>query len=418
MIDYLTNKLKRAWTYLRVLLKWAVLASLLGVICGLVGSAFDLCVAWATQLRQEAGRLIFLLPAGGVFIAALYRWAGFEKDPGTNLVIASIRTNAPIPSSMAPLMFVSTTITHLFGGSAGREGAALQIGGSIGAQVGRWLKLDDKDLRLITMCGMSAVFAAIFGTPLTATLFAMEVISVGVLYYTAIIPCILSALVGFGLSLKLGVIPVRFDLPPAPALSVLPAIQVAMLAALCALVSILFCVAMHRSSALYQKYLPNPYLKAAAGGGAVILLTLLCGADYNGAGMDIIAAAVDGSARPEAFLLKIIFTALTLGAGFKGGEIIPTLFIGSTFGCVAGGLLGLDPAFGACVGMVALFCGVVNCPIASLILSVELFGAEGMVFFGLACGVSYMLSGYYSLYSSQKIVYSKLSPVYVDRETH
>ena len=418
MIDYLTNKLKRAWTYLRVLLKWAVLASLLGVICGLVGSAFDLCVAWATQLRQEAGWLIFLLPAGGVFIAALYRWAGFEKDPGTNLVIASIRTNAPIPSSMAPLMFVSTTITHLFGGSAGREGAALQIGGSIGAQVGRWLKLDDKDLRLITMCGMSAVFAAIFGTPLTATLFAMEVISVGVLYYTAIIPCILSALVGFGLSLKLGVIPVRFDLPPAPALSVLPAIQVAMLAALCALVSILFCVAMHRSSALYQKYLPNPYLKAAAGGGAVILLTLLCGADYNGAGMDIIAAAVDGSARPEAFLLKIIFTALTLGAGFKGGEIIPTLFIGSTFGCVAGGLLGLDPAFGACVGMVALFCGVVNCPIASLILSVELFGAEGMVFFGLACGVSYMLSGYYSLYSSQKIVYSKLSPVYVDRETH
>lgn len=418
-MDFLIKKCRHAGVYLQTLLKWTGCAGLVGLVCGVVGASFDLCVGWATGLRAAHGWLLFLLPVGGLLIVGLYRLAGLRQDPGTNLVIGSIRTDDAIPFTMAPLIFVSTTITHLLGGSAGREGAALQIGGSIGSRMGRLFHMNERDLHLMTMCGMSAVFSAIFGTPLTAALFAMEVISVGEFYYAAIVPCVLSALVGYGIALGMGVEPVRFALSGLPNLGIVSVLQVVVLAALCALVSVLFCVAIHQTSALYQKHLPNPFLRVAAGGVAVVLLTLLCQTgDYNGAGMDIIGRAVAGSAHPQAFALKIVFTALTLGAGYKGGEIIPTLFVGATLGCVAGPLLGLDPAFSAGIGMIALFCGVVNCPITSIILSVELFGAQGMVLFGLASGVSYMLSGYYSLYSSQKIIYSKLEPVYVNSKTH
>jgi len=182
------------------------------------------------------------------------------------------------------------------------------------------------------------------------------------------------------------------------------------LAVLAALVSIAFCVLMHGAGRLYKKYIPNQYLRALAGAALVIALTLIEGSgDYNGAGGGIIELAVEGQVRvPWAFLLKMVFTALTLGAGFRGGEIVPTLFIGSTFGCAVGPLLGLDPSFGAAVSMIALFCGVVNCPLASIFLAIELFGGGGLLFFALACALAFLLSGRFSLYSSQKIVYSKL----------
>lgn len=155
------------------------------------------------------------------------------------------------------------------------------------------------------------------------------------------------------------------------------------------------------------------------GGVLIVLLTLLVGSrDYNGAGGQVIEAAMEGTAVPWAFVLKMVFTALTLGAGFRGGEIVPTFFVGSTFGCAVAPLLGLDPAFGAAIGLIALFCGVVNCPVASIVLSVELFGGEGILFFALACALSYLLSGKFSLYSSQKIVYSKLEPKYIDENAH
>ena len=186
---------------------------------------------------------------------------------------------------------------------------------------------------------------------------------------------------------------------------------------LCAL-GIMLCMGLHISGWLYKKLLPNSYIRVAAGGALVVLLSLATGTrDYNGAGLGIIVSAVSGEALPWAFAAKLLFTALTLGAGFKGGEIVPTLFIGSTFGCFAGGLLGLDPGFGAALGLIGVFCGVVNCPISSIVLSVELFGGDGLVYFALACAVSYMLSGRFSLYSAQRIVYSKLEPTYVNAET-
>ena len=191
--------------------------------------------------------------------------------------------------------------------------------------------------------------------------------------------------------------------------------QVILLSILCALLSIIFCWAMHAASKAYAKVFPNRLLRAACGGLIVVALSLLIGtSDFNGAGMQVIQRAMQGEADWYAFLFKLLLTALTLGAGFKGGEIVPTFFVGATFGCVVGPLLGMDPSFAAAVGLVALFCGVINCPVASFTLSVELFGGEGVIFFGIASVIGYMLSGYSGLYHGQKIIYSKLEPQMID----
>ena len=410
------RKATSACGYVVTFCKWVLIAFLTGAVGGLIGSAFDKSVELVTGLNTRNSWLLYLLPVGGVVIVLLYQISKIPDETGTNHVIDSIRSDKGVPLLLAPLIFISTVITHLFGGSAGREGAALQLGGSIGSQVGKILHLDEKDMHLVIMCGMSGVFASLFGTPLTATLFAMEVISVGVIYYSGIVPCIVSSLTAYGVSILFGISPIRFNLKTVPGLSVENILRVAGLAALCAVVSILFCLAMKGTEKFLKKFFKNQYLRIIAGGAAIILLTLLVGTrDYNGIGISVIDGAIlDGA---EAFLLKIVFTAVTIGAGFKGGEIVPTLFIGSTFGCVAGGLLGLDSGFAAAVGLVALFCGVVNCPIASFILSIELFGAQGMVLFAVACAVSYMLSGYYGLYSSQKIMYSKLKAEFININT-
>ena len=193
-------------------------------------------------------------------------------------------------------------------------------------------------------------------------------------------------------------------------------VKVAALAALCALVSVLFVSVIHFAEHKAKHFIPNKWLRAVGGGCAIIALTLLVGStDYNGAGMNIIEAAIEeGHARPEAFLLKLLFTAVTLSTGFKGGEVVPSFFVGATFGCVVGPLLGIPAGFAAAVGLVAVFCGAVNCPIASTFLAIELFGADGLLFYALACGMSFMLSGYSSLYSSQKILYSKLKAQYIN----
>ena len=262
---------------------------------------------------------------------------------------------------------------------------------------------------------MSGVFATLFGTPLTATFFAMEVISVGIIYYSSFIPCIVSSIVAYKISLLFGLEPVYFNLKIIPAISASSVIKVTVLGALCAIVSIVFCESLHKTSRFVKKYIKNEYLRIALGGLVIVILTMMLrNTDYNGTGMNIISKAINGEAKYEAFFLKIIFTAITISVGYKGGEIVPTFFIGSTFGCVAAKFLGIDPGFGAAIGLIALFCGVVNTLISSIILSIELFGADGVILFSIACGVSYMLSGYYSLYSSQKIVYSKLKAEYIN----
>ena len=399
-------------------LKWIGLALLTGVAVGAFSTAFAWCLLHVTSLRGMFPWLLFFLPLGGLVIVFLYRSAGVKKDLGTNLVISSIREKGIVPGLMSVLIFASTVITHLFGGSAGREGAALQIGGSLGHLLGRGFRLDERHKKVMIMCGMSAAFSAVFGTPMAAAVFSMEVISVGIMHYSALVPCMFSSLIASRFAARMGIAPASFDIMNIPELSVGGGLKMCLLALCCAGLSILLCSALHKSSELYQKFIKNPYIRIFVGGCLVILLTVICQTgDYNGAGTEVIARAVQGEVVPAAFILKILFTAVTLGAGFKGGEIVPTFFVGATFGCLFGQIMGISPSLCAAAGMAATFCGVTNCPLTTLLISFELFGFSAVPYFMIVIPLSYLLSGYKGLYHDQIIVYSKYRPQFINRRS-
>ena len=415
-MERLKERVAHIGQYAVTLLKWMVLGGVIGLVGGIIGSLFHIGVDTATQVRLAHSWVLYLMPVGGLAIVGLYRLTKTEGK-GTNDIIASVHFGEQVPGLLVPVIFVSTVITHLCGGSAGREGAALQIGGGIGYRAGTLLHLGEKDLPLATLCGMSGVFAALFGTPLTATVFALEVISVGVLYYAGLVPCLTAALTGYLVSVLMGVPPTRFTVT-VPGLEVRTMLLVMVLALLCAVVSILFCRGLHGVEHLLKRTLKNPYLRVAVGAAVLIGLTLLTNGDYNGAGMEVIGRAIAGQADPWAWVWKLLFTAITIGCGFKGGEVVPSFFVGAAFGCVAAGWLGLPAGFGAAMGLVSVFCGAVNCPLASIILSVELFGSGDLLYFAMACSISYLISGYCGLYSSQTILYSKLRAEFINVRTH
>ncbi len=402
----------------KVLLRWVFLGTITGGIVGVLGAAFYHSIAWATSFREEHDYIILALPFAGLFIVFFYRLFKDYEDKGTNLVIKSIQGGEHLPIVKAPLIFVSTVATHLFGGSTGRESAALQMGGSIGYNLGKVFRLSEGNVKIMTMCGMSAAFSALFGTPMTASFMAMEIESVGIMYYSALVPCVIAALVAQGVAGYLGVAAEVFSVNVVPEFSTYNAVFTGILAILCAVVSVLFCRVLKFAGGAYRTVFPNHFLRIFVGGCIVALLTFISGTRYyNGAGINVIEMAIEGNAPYAAFLIKIIFTALTLGAGYKGGEIVPALYVGATFGCLYSQLLGFDPALCAAIGMGALFCGVTNCPISSLFICFELFGFKGMPYYLLAIALSYTFSGYSSLYSSQKIVYSKFHNKYVNRDT-
>lgn len=415
-------KLKSASDYMFTFLKWGAIAVLIGIIGGGVGALFHVSVNEANVFFTKYDKIIWLMPIGGLVIVALYKKSKMLNNRGTDGVISSVRDNDNVPLILAPLIFVSTVITHLFGGSSGREGAALQLGGSIGSNIGKLFGVGGNDMHLVIMCGMSAVFSALFGTPITAAFFALGITSVGIMYYSCLVPCLLASMTAYIVTSMLGLEPTHFLLAIVPQVTVITVLQTILIAVLCAELSILFCTTMHYTARRLRIWFKNPYLRIFVGGLIIIALTYLTdflgSKDYNGSGMNIITRAVEeGSANNFAWIFKIIFTAVTIGAGFKGGEIVPTFFIGATFGCFVGNLIGIEPGFAAALGMIAMFCGVLNCPVASIILSVELFGSSGFILFAIAAGVSYMLSGYYGLYSSQKIMYSKLKSEYINADT-
>lgn len=413
-MNYIINCFTTSKDYIKTLLKWLVIALAVGLLGGIIGSVFHICVDEVTHLRGKNGWMLYLLPLGGIVIAAMYRAFRSKGVIDTNLVIKSVRENDKIPLIMVPLIFIGTVITHAFGGSAGREGAALQIGGGIGYNLGKLFKLNKTDLHIITMAGMSSVFAALFGTPVTAAIFSLEVVSVGAFNFMGILPCIISSISAFWIAKLFGIPATKFDVAFGT-ITAFDFAKVLLLGVLCAILSIIFCLAIKKAEHYMDKLIKNSFLRSFAGGAIIVGLTLLVGTtDYNGAGMDVITKAVSGNARYWDFALKIVFTAITISAGFKGGEIVPTFFIGATFGCVIAPLIGLAPGIGASIGLVALFCGMVNCPIASIFLGIELFGAEGTLLYAIACAVSYVMSGYTSLYKTQKIVYSKTNAEYVD----
>lgn len=396
--------------FLKAFVKWLLFGAAIGLIVGTAASCFGLALGLVNGLRGEYPLLKLGLPVGGLAIVFLYRFFKNHSDKGTNTVVASLHSSVDIPGKMAPLIFVSTVITHLFGGSAGREGAALQLGGSIANVIGRTVKLNDDDRRTVIMCGMSAGFSALFGTPMAAAVFSMEVVRVGSMQYSAFVPCVVAAITGNFVAKWFQLPPEVFPFTNVPELSPVSFAQILLFAVAAALVSILFCVALHEAEHLYEKHLKNPYLRIAVGGIAIVGLTFLLGTDlYLGSGMGIIEEIFHhgGSVEWYTFLLKLLFTALTIGAGFKGGEIVPSFTVGAAFGCCVAGLFGLPVELVTACGMVGVFCGVTNSPMTALLISFELFGFAGMPYFLTTVAVTYMLSGYHSLYREQRFSNSK-----------
>ena len=404
---------------IRYFIKWSALALVIGSVAGAAGTIFSMGVSWATGFRLSHPSMLFFLPVSGLLIVWMYHSFHEERNRGTNMVIDAISSNERVTPATGPLIFFSTILTHLGGGSSGREGAALQLGGSIGNSFGEWFKLDERDKKIAIMCGVSAVFSALFGTPVAAAIFSLEVVSIGVLYYAALVPCVFSSFLAVGIARAAGLEGEHFPVEMIPALNLKAMGLLVLLGILCAAVSILFCVLLHTAEHAYRKYFPDARVRILAGSFLFIALTLLSGTrDYCGSSMGLIESSIEGSVRYEAFLMKMLFTAVALGAGFKGGEIVPTLCVGAALGCAFGEITGFAPSLCAACGMAALFAGVTNCPITSLVIALELFGYEGMEYFSIIIAVAFALSGYYGLYASQKFVYSKTRTEFINRRSN
>lgn len=402
----------------KTLIKWLFLGTFIGFLVGSVCSIFGHMLIWANDYRTSHQWISWFLPIGGLLIVFMYYTWNNEDDKGTNTVISSIHSNTGIRTRMAPLIYTSTMITHFLGGSAGREGAAIQLGGSIANRVGKELALNENDQRIIIMCGMSAGFSALFGAPMAAAIFSLEVISIGIMHYSALVPCVTASMTAHFLATFLHVKPEAFTVASIPEFSPVIFVKIIVFAALAGGVSVLFCICLHQTGHFYKKYIKNRYLRIFVGGCLILILCAVLGTnEYLGSGQGIMEHIFHYEQTEwYSFLLKMVFTALTLGAGFKGGEIVPSFCIGAAFGCTVAAIFGLPITLVAACGMVGVFCGVTNCPITSLLISFELFGFEGMPYYLTTVVVSYMLSGYYGLYHSQRIMYSKTETNFVNRE--
>ena len=394
-----------------LLAKWCALSILMGVLGGLLGAGFHHTLHFVTDVRLQFSWLIFLLPIGGLLAVGLYRLLGLRNNRGTNEIIDAVLDGKPVDPRICPGIFLSAAITHLFGGSAGREGAALQIGGSAASVLGKLLKLKEKDRTVLIMSGMSAVFAGLFATPLTACLFTLEFTAVGKIFSPALLPCFVASFVASKVSGLLGVHAEGVALNQLMSVNLDSAWRYVVLAIAVSLLGIVMCGVFHKAEHLAKHHIKNDWLRIAVGGALIAGLTFLVGDQrFNGAGMDMALGAVEGHTDWYNFALKLLFTAITLAAGLKGGEIVPTFCIGATFGCWLGALLGLDPGMAAALGLIGLFCCATNSPIASIVLSVEMFGATNLHLFALICVIGFVVSGKSGLYSSQVQKFSKIDP--------
>ena len=404
----LLDKLHHPKRYIRSFGKWCFLAILMGILGGLLGAGFHHALHFVTHLRSEHTWLIFFLPVGGLMTVGLYHLLRLRANRGTNEIIEATLEGNHVSPLVAPGIFLATSMTHLFGGSAGREGAALQLGGSVASMLGRIFRLKKDDRKVLIMSGMSAVFAGLFGTPLTACLFTMEFESVGTIFSPALLPCFIAAFVASQLSSTLGVHAEGVALDVAAALNFGNIWKYAILAIAISLLGIFMCWLFHKAEHCAHKWIPNAWLRISLGGVVIVVMTLLVGDHrFNGAGMEMALKAVGGEADWYSFALKMLFTAVTLSAGFKGGEIVPTFCVGATFGCLLGGLLGLDAGMAAALGLIGLFCCATNSPLAAIVLSIEMFGAANLYLFALICVICFVLSGRSGLYASQIIQFSK-----------
>lgn len=415
---FIKHRMKHNLERLKSLTKWVIFSIIMGFICGGVGAIFYNLVFAVTDLRADYPQFLLLLPIGSVLIAYMYKFFHDDNDGGTNLVLSAIHSNDNIPFRMSFLIFLSTVFSHLCGASVGREGAALQIGGSVGQGLGKVLKLERNDKNTMVMCGMSGVFSALFGTPVAAAFFSMEVVSVGIMHYAALVPCAISAVIARYVAAYFGAKAPSYEIVLGK-MSVKSMIFAVILAAMAGLCSVLFCIILHKTEDVFKKFFSNIYIRGLCGGTLILILTILVHSQrYNGAGIDVISDAVNGDVGWYDFLLKIIFTAVSIAAAYKGGEIVPSFVIGASFGSFFGQLMGLPASLSAAIGMGAFFCGVTNTPVTSLLICFEFFGLRGWPYFLIAIAISYEVSGYYSVYQSQRIVYSKYKSNYINKKAH
>lgn len=407
------------------LFRWTLLSLPLALTIGSAVALFVKGLDLVTQTRFRNEWLIYMLPVAGLFIAWLYHTFGKDVEKGNNLIVEEIHNSGSgVPPKMGPLILISTWVTHLFGGSAGREGTAVQIGGSISGLFSRILKLKPVETRILLMAGIAGGFGAVFGTPVAGTIFAMEVLTIGRIQYDALIPCLVSAIVGdmvcrvwgvhhelFALSFNESSVPLSLYNPHLLLLA-----KVVAAGAAFGLAALLFAEMEHKISSLSKHFIKSPYLRPVFGGFILIGLIFLLGRDYIGLGVyaahsssvTLFSAFHTGGAEPLSWFWKLLLTAITLGTGFKGGEVTPMFFIGATLGNVVAVLLDAPVDLFAALGFIAVFAGAANTPSACTIMGVELFGSQFLMYYIVVCFTAYFFSGYSGIYASQRIGIPKL----------
>ncbi|MEE4454802.1 voltage-gated chloride channel family protein [Novosphingobium resinovorum] len=403
-------------------LRWMVILVPMALAVGSLCAAFLWSLDVATRTRFAHPWLLFLLPVGGLVIGLLYQWTGRSVEGGNNLIVEQIhQPGGGVPLRMAPLIFVGTVATHLLGGSAGREGTAVQLGGSLASAVGRLFRLDADGVRVLLMAGIAAGFGAVFGTPLAGAVFALEVLAIGRVEYAALVPCLVAAVVGdwtcHAWGIHHGAYHIGYSALAGEALTAQPLLlaKAALAGVVFGLAGLLFAEANHTLGGLFKRWIPYGPMRPFAGGMLVIAMVYVLGTrDYLGLGVwspdpgaPTIAAFFEPSADNWSWLLKLVFTVVTLSTGFKGGEVTPLFFIGAALGHALGGVLGAPVDLFAGLGFVAVFAGAANTPLACTLMSVELFGADHVVPIAIACFVSYFCSGHSGIYLSQRIAVSK-----------
>lgn len=387
------------------LVKWSALGAGVGVLAGCASALFLWLLDEATSFRYQHPWLLLLLPLAGLVITYAYSRFGQGLDSGNNLILERIHNpEETVPFRLAPLVMLSTVATHLFGGSAGREGTAVQMGGTLASLAAGSLKLSKEDHSILLMTGVSAGFGSVFGTPLAGAIFGLEVLSIGRIRYNGLLPCLVGSVVGDlvcrGLGIKHPIYVVQSALAITPAFS----FWVIVAGALFAGASILFTEAIHFVQLVGKKMSRNALVCAGVGGLVVVALTLAFGLqEYSGLSLGLLSRTFTSSEIPfYAFLIKILLTSVTLGTGFKGGEVTPLFVIGATLGHALATMTGQPPAVFAALGFVAVFAGAANTPLASTIMGIELFGSQLAIPLALACVISFVLSGRRGIYGSQQ----------------
>ena len=388
------------------LLLWAVTAIVIGAICGFFGVMFSRSVGFVTELREKNTWLLFLLPLGGILSVIIYKLLRVKSIGAIN-VFNCAKSQSDLPSGLAPAVFCGTTISHLFGASVGREGAALQIGGGIAHVISKIFRFDDNTHRVSVMCGMAALFSAVFGTPLAACAFIIEVIMTN-LCLSAVLPILASSIAAFIVAANLGISPEKFHIEELPNFSLPVVLKTLIITLVCIGVGYFFCKGLAVCKKLAKKHFKNEFLRIIVGGALTVALSITVGGyDYNGSGIEIIASVFEtGAVRYEAFALKILFTIICVSAGYKGGEIIPTLFVGTTLGATSAALMGLPLGFGAAVGMAVLFCAATKCPVATILIACEMFGFNNWPIMTAVVLITFLTARYEGLYAKQRTVLS------------